>query len=69
MQTQLSVIRDTQRDTEGKRVLKMGVVLPQAKDHLGLQDAGRGKAGNSSRRSKGNLTLLQLDVRPLASRL
>lgn len=42
---------------KGKMQVKVGIKLPQSKEHLGLQEAGRGKEESSPRNVRGSLAL------------
>lgn len=48
---------DTREDGHVKSEAEIGAVLPQAKEHLGLLDAKRGKEGAFPRGSGGSMTL------------
>lgn len=53
-------ITQTQKeDSYVKTETEIGVVLPQAKEHLGLSEAGRGK-GSSPRNFRRSMSLIKL---------
>lgn len=48
---------DTEEDSHKKTEAVVGVMLPQAKEHLGLPEARRGKEGSSPRAFRESMAL------------
>ena len=59
---------DTQ-ELQVKTEAEIGVMWPQAKEHLGLPGARRGRGGSSPRGNRGSIALVIPGLEPLVSRL